>query len=72
MPVLRPNLLLDLVELAAVPADQYDGAVLGELERGAAADAGRRPGNDPGLPIRGGWGGLCHVGSSAAVRVISR
>ena len=69
---LRLDLLFDLVEFGAIAADQHHGAMLGELKRGATADSGRRPGDNPSLPVRGGWGELCHVGSFAAVRVISR
>jgi hypothetical protein len=43
------DLRFDLAELAGVAAYQYDGVVLREFERGAAADSGRWPGDDPRL-----------------------
>ena len=43
------NGLLHVVQFAAVAADQDDGAVPGQFEGCAAADAGGRAGDDVGL-----------------------
>ena len=49
LPALALDLLLHVVELAAVAAGQDDGAMPGQFEGGLAAEAGGRAGDDVGL-----------------------